>query len=462
MITESGAFEADIGVADGIIQAISRAKILAGASNFIDATGKYVLPGVIDTHAHFRDPGYSHKEDFTTGTMAGAAGGLTMAVDMPNTSPVPNTAEKYEEHMKTAASKAVIDFNHWACPTVLPEIKKVAALGAIGYKFYMKGSYKDPSLDVYPYMSETYIDNEYTILKVFREIRETGLPVTFHPWNMDVWRELAGDAVKRGDTSHDSYLRMMFSEDIIMFSTAIGKMLLFADLTGVRLRVCHVNWRPLFRIIRKAKKVGDPVKTEMNVWQCFDRATAKGLLVNARASYPKYYTQDMKEVYDAINDGTIDFIASDHSPHLKEEMDIPNAFEAATGVPCIQHYFSILLTEVANGNIGLNTLVRICSENVAKYHGFYPRKGAIRLGSDADMVIVELGKDHIITSDRIYSKCKINPYEGLVVKGWPTVTVVRGQVVMQDDIVTAKPGFGKFVPATPAPARARLRQDFGS
>ncbi len=447
--TPEGIVDGDVGVSEGKIAAISKAGLITDGAPLFDARERYLLPGAIDSHAHLREPGYTHKEDFTTGTMAAAAGGVTCLFDMPNTRPVPNTAERYEEHREIASQKAVVDFNHWGSPTRFPEIQKIAALGAVGFKFFLKTSYKDRGQDIYPYVGEAYIENDFAIMEMFREIAETGLPVTYHPWNMDIWTELVQRAINRHEVDQDGYLKTMFADDLVLYTTSTNMMLFFAKLTGVRLRVSHTNWRSMFALVREAKSKGMDVAAEMNVWQCFDRATEKGLKVDSRALYPRYYDQDMNEVYAALADGTVDFIATDHSPHLQSEMEGPNIFDAAGGVPCVQHYFSILLTEVKNGNISLDTLVRVTSENVARYHGLYPTKGTIRIGSDADFVLVDLTKPHVITSDRIYTKCKINPYEGLRVKGRPVATFVRGTLVCQDEEVIAKPGYGRYIPATP-------------
>jgi dihydroorotase len=448
LYTPNGIIEADLGLIGGRIASISMSgTIVQGAKSF-DATGMYVLPGLIDSHAHFRDPGYTHKEDFTTGSMAAAAGGVTCFFDMPNTKPVPNTVERYLEHRKIAEAKSIVDFNHWASPTNLQEISQIAKLGPIGFKFYLKTSHVATAKDVYPYVSDAHLGNDYSIIEALREVAKTGLPMTFHPWNMDIWTKIVNDSVKMGRTDYDDYFRATFAEDLAIYSTAVNKMIFFASLTGSRLRACHENWVPLFALIRDAKSKGMDVTAEMNVWQCFDRATEEGLKENPVAAMPRYYKQDMAEVYRALSDGTIDFIGTDHSPHLTEEAAVKNTFEAAVGVPCIQHYLSILLTEVNNGNISLETLVRVCSENVARYHGIYPRKGAISVGSDADFVIVDLKRDERI-SDRVYTKSKINPYIGLKVKGVPVGTLVRGEVVMDNGEVTGKPGHGKFIQANP-------------
>ena len=161
--------------------------------------------------------------------------------------------------------------------------------------------------------------------------------------------------------------------------------------------------------------------------------------------FPVSTAADVEKTWDAIRDGIIDFIGTDHAPHLRAEIETKNPLDANLGCPSIEWYGHLLLNEVNKGNISLEKLVEVTSVNGAKIFGLYPRKGALLPGSDGDLTICDLGKEWTIASEKVYTKCQLNPYHGRKIKGKVTHTVVRGEVVMEEGEVIGKPGYGKFV-----------------
>ena len=185
---------ADVVVEGGRITGLTAPGQAPAAKQTLDADGLLVLPGMIDTHVHFREPGYTYKEDFLTGSRAAAAGGITMFVDQPNVEPPPSTLALYEEHRRLAEAKSVVDFNHWAMPTNLAEIPKIAAAGAAGFKFFMKSAH-------YPYDGPISLINHATILETLRTIAPTGRLCTVHPHNQDIWEYQIAERTRQGRTA---------------------------------------------------------------------------------------------------------------------------------------------------------------------------------------------------------------------------------------------------------------------
>jgi dihydroorotase-like cyclic amidohydrolase len=424
--------DADIAIDDERIVAISAGDgDFPDAERVVDATGLKVIPGLIDTHIHLRDPGFTYKEDYETGTRASAAGGITMVVDMPNTNPVPNTAERFRAHRENAATKALVDFNSWAAPTNIDEIRAIAAEGAMGFKFFMI------SHD-YPYDNPDQfisLSDPYRIYQTMTEIAATGRPCLVHPHNQNMWMSLVdlyeNQGLKTPEHREEAY---RFADNFIQTS-AVASLLFLARSTGCDLRVLHNNWTPLIDFVRTMKKAGYRATFEQNPWAVFGFGV-------------KDQVTDVDEVWASLSDGTIDVIASDHAPHSRAEVAkaLENAFRSViVSITLEEHLLAMYLTEINGaGRISLYRLVELLSLNVAKHIGVYPKKGTIKVGSDADITLIDMEKEGVIDPARLHSKCGITPYEGWQLKGMPVGTLVRGHFVMEEGEVIGEPGYGQF------------------
>jgi dihydroorotase (multifunctional complex type) len=423
--------QCDVIVDRGKIVGLSKNQGLPEAGKTIDAAGLVVIPGVIDTHVHAREPGYTYKEDFETASTAAAAGGITMFMDMPNTDPVPNTLERYIEHRELAEAKSVIDFNHWGMPTVLSEIPKIAEAGAIGFKFFMKSAH-------YPYGDDVAIVDHAKIFETMRTIAEAGRRCVVHPHNQMLWEHRVENLTMQGRTDLDAWREATYGDQDIVETTPVAILPILAKAAGVALRILHIQGRFQLRVVRMLKQAGFNFVAETNPWS----------IVNID---PIGIIADRDANFEALRDGTVDIIASDHAPHTREEHKKAeeSAFESVVaGYPLCEHYLAIYLNEVNNGNLSLYELVRAASENVARHLGLYPRKGVIQIGADADITLVDMEKDGVIgESLPVRSKMGFTPLHGMKVKGGPVYTIVRGNVVMDHGNILVKPGFGKFIPA---------------
>jgi dihydroorotase-like cyclic amidohydrolase len=410
--TESGTQRLDVVVEGGRIVGLTLpGENALGAHRTIDADGLILLPGVIDTHVHARDPGFTYKEDYATASRAAAAGGVTLLMDMPNTDPPPNTLERFLEHRANAASKAVINFSHWASPTQRDQIPLIAEAGAIGFKFFMKSAH-------YPYGSEYALVDDADILETFRCIAAANRWCLVHPHNQQIWEYRVATLTALGRTGLKDWDVATYGDADVVETTPIASLVLMANAVGARLRILHVQGRAQTRLVRMLKREGYRVLAETSPWG-IKRAGPRG-----------FPPEDIVATWEAIADGTIDIVGSDHAPHTREEhmRARENAFESViAGHPFTEHYLSIYLTEgVHAGRIELGRLVEILSTNVAKHLGLYPRKGVIRVGSDADIVVVDLDRAAVLgDSFPVYSKIGLPPWRASRSAACPSIPSLR-------------------------------------
>ncbi len=431
--------DANLGIDGEKIAVISKDRL--SGSKKLKLDGKVVIPGVVDLHSHIRDPGYTYKEDFETGSKAAAAGGVTMFVDMPNVEPPTASLKTFEEKKNIAGRKSVVDFNHFVFPT-LSEVEKVANAGAAGYKIFMvRGAY--------PHDPRICVEDQGTLLQMFAAVQRTGLPCLVHPSNMSLFEEFYKEHRKAepNDKEYISFGKAYVEE--LIYGTSVSILVMLAKKTGVRLHLVHTHSEMAIEVIRRAKEEGyditaqaDPkyfITTEEELKRLGPLVLPGGLLSKRR----------VETVWNALNTGIIDVLATDHAPHTKKEVVTTmekDPWTAPFGCPQLEHYLSVFLNEVNTGRMSLAQLVKVSSTNPAKILGIYPRKGTIQVGADADLVVVDMKGEKVLTGDRVYSKVGWTPYEGRRVRGIPVQTVRRGEVIMEDGEVVGKPGSGKFVP----------------
>lgn len=415
----------------------------------IDAKGKYVLPGVIDWHTHLRDPGFTYKEDFETGTMAAAAGGVTMVCTQPNTNPVPNTVENYRIQLDEARSKALVDYNPIPSPLAYQEgqVPLLKDEGAAWFKIFQK-------VAKYPYSTPAATVNTAEIFGAFKAVAQTGKYCSVHPFDQFFFEEAAKIVKKKGLPLTLENVRPLWYTDEEMTGAAY-QLYYLAKKAKMNWYAMHA-WHPGYiDLVRLAKKEGIiNVVASFEIMPVVD--VAETLYDSKTGKWGEYNishdaSPDEDYMWAAVMDGTIDFIGSDHAPHAKEDYeallmkndgtDIP----AALGYGMLEMYGHMLLNKVNVGYLTLEKLVEVTSVNGAKIFGFYPRKGSNIPGTDADFTICDMDREWTVTSDKIYTKSGLNGYHGRKLKGKVTHTVVRGKVVMTEGDVISEPGWGKFI-----------------
>ena len=441
--TPGGLVAADIAVHQGKITSLDKPAALLESRRIIDATGKKVIPGLIDTHTHHREPGFTHKEDITTATQAAAAGGVTLSVGMPNVNPPTTTLERYREVIEISKKKAVVDFNHNPSGTAPDEIPRLAQAGCLAFKIFMV---RDTGRD-YPHMPGIGLHHHGELFRCFEAVAKTGLPLMVHPHDQDLMDVIERRYWQRGDRSPQAYARAYRDFDGIIWDTAIATLIRFQKATGTKLHILHMSTPGGLEMVRRAKDEGRPVTAEVNPWALF---LASWENVEKLGPYCLGFwvpDEHAEALWRGIKDGTIDVVGTDHAPHTKEEKEIgwKDMWKSPGGEPQIQDYLKLFLTAVNQGKLTLDQLVRITSYNPARIFGVYPRKGVIQVGSDADLTIIDMEKEETITNETTYTKVGWTPYHGRKVKGAPIYTIVRGKVVMENGRVVGRPGDGEFV-----------------
>ncbi len=441
--------EADIGVKDEKIQSITvRGAPPPPAERTMDVQGMLVLPGLIDTHVHMREPGFTHKEDITSATQAAAAGGVTLAVDMPNVKPSTNSYERTVEHKALAAGKAVVDFNHWIGPPAdLAEVEKIMGEGVIGIKVFMMNDTKRS----YPHMPELGILSYGHLYEIFQACARSNAVCAVHPHNQELFEWIEKRYFwEKGLTGPEDYARALRYGDSIVYDTAFAALFILAASSKVKLNLLHLNTALGTRMAEWYYNQGVDLSCEMNPPHFFitmEDVKKRGPYVLGSWTPPK----DQEALWQVVQAKSLPFPAfwgTDHAPHHLDEKEIgwKDMWKAHGGAPYVQDYLSLFLNAASQGRISLERIAELGSEIPARRFGFYPRKGVIRVGSDADLVVVDLNRERTISKEQSYSRAGYNPFEGWKVKGVPVHTIVRGQVVMENGKVVGKPGTGRFVP----------------
>lgn len=441
-ILEDGQRQVDIAVEGERISALTAPGEAPKGKREISGDGLVALPGVIDMHSHHREPGFTHKEDLITIGRQCAAGGVTVSVAMPNVSPPPTNAKDLDGMLELYRSRAMVDWNVNASGVQLAEIPKLAERGILAYKIFMV---VDTGRS-YPHMPGIGLHEHGELYERMLAVKATGLPLMVHPHDQSLMDAIEKEYWARGERDFRAYARAYAHDDGVIWDTAVAVLLRLQEATGVRLHLLHTQTRRVVEMLAAAKAAGRPVSAEVNPW-CFwlgnDWANIERLGSYALSYYVAPHHSDA--VYAGFRDGTVDIMATDHAPHLREEKEPgwTDGWKAHTGTPSTQFYLSFLLTDVAAGKLTLERVVEATATRPAKLFGLYPRKGAIRAGADADLVLVDLAKRHTISDADVLSKCGWTPYAGKQVTGAPVHTILRGSVIFDDGELAVREGAGR-------------------
>ncbi len=446
LVSPEGRVRGGVAIDGGVIVTVGTDGALPPARAAIDARGRYVIPGVIDAHVHFREPGLEYKEDWQTGTAAAACGGVTTVLEMPNTRPPTATVDALRLKQERAAQKAHVDYGLYALlgQDNLAELPALAEHGVIGFKCYMGetvGSIPAP--------------DDGVMLEAFRVIARLGLRVAVHAENNGIMQHEI--ARLRAQGRRDPLAHLDSRPDICAVE-AVGRALRFSEAAGCRLHVCHESSRHVLPLIRDAKRRGVDVTVETCPHYLLLTADdMRRLGAVLRMNPPVRAPGHAEALWDSLGDGTIDMVSTDHSPHTVEEKTRADIWEAISGFPGVETAVPLMLTEVNRGRLSLERYVEVACANPARAWGLYPKKGALQVGSDADLVVVDMEQTGEIRGVGLHSKSKITPFEGMKTQGRPVCTIVRGRVVMRDGEVTGASGWGRAVVPTVPPGVKRPR-----
>jgi dihydroorotase len=457
LVSEAGRIQADLAVASGRVAAIAAPGSGLEAARTIDATGRHVLPGVIDVHSHHREPGFTHKEDIISATSAAAAGGVTTSFAMPNVQPPPNTLARLDDMLAIYEERALIDWNINAAGTVPEELAAMAGRGIAAFKVFMV---VDTGRD-YPHMPGIGVHDHGELLRIFEVVGETGLPLMVHPHDQALMHHIEQGFWQRGERDARAYAKAYSAYDGIIWDTAVALLLRLQRATRTPLHLLHTQTIGVVEQLRRAKAAGQRVTAELNPWAVFlgnDWPTIDRLGSYALSYYvPEHNTEPL---WAALRDGTIDLISTDHAPHTREEKEPGwvDGWKAHTGTPSTQFYVPLLLDAANRGLITLERVVELTATAPARAFGL-GRKGRLDVGCDADIAIVDLDAELEIRDDIVLSKIGWTPYAGRRVRGSIHTTIVRGRVVFEGGTVVGEPGWGRQ--ARPEPMRASVNGPAG-
>ncbi len=438
VVTTERIHEATVCVKDGIIAAIIESGSPFEANKVIDAKGNFVFPGAIDTHAHLNDPGYLWREDYEHGTAAAGVGGITTVIDMPmQNEPALTDAKIFDKKIAAVSTNAYVDYCFWGglVDYNFGSLKELDEKGCVSFK-----SFIGPVSPDYVSLSIGQIKEALEILKGF------SARAGFHceDYSIIKWEELRA---KRKETN--DWRDFLNSRPVIAELIATQNIIDLAAELDAKVHICHVSHPRVARIIREAQLKGIDITAETcGHYLTFtdEDVIEKGSLF--KCAPPLREASAVEEMWEYVNNGTFCSICSDHSPcELSEKCaEKHGIFGAWGGISGIQNVMQVVFSEgVVKRGYSPTLLTRSLSEGPAKAFGLYGKKGAIEIGFDADLVILDPDKEWEITPESLYYANQVSAFVGLKGVGLPICTIVRGKVVAQDGQLVGQKGFGQLV-----------------
>jgi dihydroorotase (multifunctional complex type) len=414
------------------------------AEKVVEAGDDLVLPGLVDTHAHFRDPGSTHKETIASGTRAAALGGVTTVFDMPNTEPALLTVERFHEHRAYTDEHSYVDYGHNASAVQPEQIAGLAEAGAAAFKLWM-------SYDVertYPHSPATALTDSAALYVAFEQVAATGRPLFVHPTDHGLYNLMSRRSQDEWGTGFESYARSFRRGDSVVVNAAVAALLEYQRSVGTRLHVLHLTAAASLAMVAAAKREGRAVTGEANPFAMFVTNSWENIERGGPFVLGQWVPPDDDVAqWAALVDGTIDTIGSDHAPHTKAEKATgwDDLFATPSGSPMIADYLPLLLTAVEEGRLTLERLVDLCCTGPARLVGVDDRKGSIEVGKDADLVICDTTYEGVRSNETTPYACGWTPADGLRVTAAVRSTLVRGTAVVEEGVVVGREGFGSFV-----------------
>lgn len=403
----------DVVIENGVITSVGGTADTEGAV-VKDAEGCFVTPGLIDMHVHLREPGQTNKEDIHTGTQAAAAGGITRVATMANTRPVIDTPAVLREVEKKAEETGVVKVS------IIGSISK----GLKGEHLSSMGGLAKAGAVAFS-DDGRYVDNANLMRRAMEYSRMLGKMVIDHAEDLTM---CASGYMNEGKVSYCMGVtgRPRAGEDI-----AVARDIILSDMTGCHVHIAHVSSKKAVELIREAKKRNSKVTTEVTAQHLyFTDEWLKGYDPVFRMAPPIRTEEDRQALIEGLKDGTIDAIITDHAPHANEEKDVPFCC-APNGIAGLETSLaSVLTTLYHTGILTIDRIVELMSVNPARLINV--EGGVLEEGAPADVTVIDPDKDWTVHGENLYTKALFTPYEGITLKGKAVLTVVDGNVVMEE------------------------------
>nr|WP_072537567.1 allantoinase AllB [Anaerococcus mediterraneensis] len=432
----------NIYVKNGKISALTNWDEILDAEKTVDVDGKLVFPGFIDTHAHLNDPGYEWREDYKHGTRGAILGGYTTIIDMPlQNEPAMTSGALFDRKEEKVGKHAYSDYCFWGglIPDNLDKLKEQDEKGVVSFKSFIGPVSPD-------YASLNY-GRVYRALEIIKEFDGRA---GFHCEDFSIIKERENFMKESGRLTWRDFLdsRPLSAEYI-----ATAAVIEMAREIGCKVHICHISHPDVAQLVKDAQKDGVDVTAETcSHYLVFNE---NDVLENGplfKCAPPLRKTEDMEKMWDYVLDGTFSGIASDHSPCSYDEKHneilgnkIENVFDVWGGISGIQSSVQAVLSKAIEKDFPLTKLSKAMAENPAKAFGIYGKKGAVKVGFDADLVVVDKDKEWEITADSLEYVNKISAFVGLKGKGQAVKTILRGEIVAEDGKVIGNEGYGQLV-----------------
>jgi dihydroorotase (multifunctional complex type) len=424
--------DCSIAIEEGKIFKIGKETQMPNADQKTNLKNLLVLPGLIDEHVHLRDEGKAYKEDFQTGTAAGAAGGFTTVLDMPNNEPVTMSKETLRNRMAIAERKVLVNVGFYSeFPKKLAEAKDIISEGAVGFKLFMGCQ-----------IGGLNIDDDQALYDAFKEVAEVNVPLAVHAEDKELLTKNEGK-LKQVRKSSVVAFQEAHSETVEL--KAIERLLKISAQTDVRLHFCHVSTEEGLNAIIEAKKSGRKVTCEVTpnhlLLSTADLEHYGQLLIMAPPLRSKNHVEAL---WKGLEAGWIDALGSDHAPHALSEKSASSVWNVKVGVPGLETTLPLILTLVKKNRLSLAQAVQLLGEKPAEIYGLNDC-GRLEQGKNADLTVVDFNRKFKIDASKFKSKAKYSPYDGWEVQGKPVKTFVNGLLVFDEGEIVAKAGSGSIV-----------------
>jgi dihydropyrimidinase len=442
ILDESGAFEGTIGIRNGRIAAVLGRDAEVGATEVIDAAGNLVLPGIIDAHVHLELPvsGTVSSDDFETGSVAAAFGGVTTIIDFATQAEGGSLVEAIEQRRAVAEEKVAVDYSlhcaitDWSEKT-RREMAKVVGYGVTSFKLFMI------------YEDRGWMADDGVLFECFREAARHDAVAGVHAENPHIIAAFTKKALasRRKGTILHALSRPNFSE-----AEAVQRAIYLASISDAKIYIFHMTTEESCGIVEEWQRQGYPVAAE----------TCPQFLVLSSAVYrrrnghyfatcpPLRTEKDSDYLWGALESGSVQVVSTDHCTFTKKQKDRwrGDFRKIPFGMPGVETLLPIMFTHgLLAGRISAATLVQTLCANPAKIFGLYPRKGAIRIGSDADLIVIDPEREIRISPKKLHMNSDFSPYAGFKLRGFPSITMLRGKIIQKDGRFVGHKGDGVFL-----------------